>query len=266
MAKQPVRKALWSMRHPFTAGSVAGRMIVIYTMGRVGTVSTRKAIAQTVPYTQLEVAHYLTSEGIADREAFRGSVDKRSHRVRGLLTSTDSPYPLFVSLARDPVARYASFIMKQAQVGRCKRADEESLTTADLKREFVNQGPDDSVGWMERELGTFLDFDVYATPFDREQGYQIYELKRGKLLILRLDDLSRAFSAAMTQFVGCPFSLPTVHNSGKTGPMGGVTSRFSDELVLDDGLLDQYYTSRFARHFYTEAELAKFRAKWDGHA
>jgi hypothetical protein len=266
VAKQPVRKALWSMRHPVTASKVTGRIIVIYTMGRVGTVSTRKAIAQTVPYTQLEVAHYLTSDGIAHGEAFRVNADKRSRRIRALLTAEDSPYPLFISLVRDPVARDASFIMKQAQVGRYNRADGESLTTADLEREFVNQGPDDSVGWMERELGTFLDFDVYATPFDREEGYQIYELKRGKLLILRIDDLSRAFSAAMTQFVGCPFSLPTVHNSGKTGPMGGVTSRFSEALVLDGGLLDQYYTSRFARHFYTEAELAKFRAKWDGHA
>jgi hypothetical protein len=237
-------------------------MFVVYTMGRVGTVSVRDALVRTAPYVQIEVSHYITPHGIQDREAFRGRRDDRAHRVQAQLAAGAGGVPYFISLVRDPVARDVSIVMKRAEVGRYQPSNGHALTVLDLQNEFVKHGPGNALGWMDNELGSFLDIDIYATPFDRNLGYQIYELNRGRLLIIRLDQLSRKFPIAMQEFVGFPFCTPVRLNSSCEGPAAEVCDAFRKNLKLDNVLLDTYYSSKFSRHFFSDEELTAFRSKW----
>lgn len=255
-------RLLWRFKYSKLAHCLKNKMMVVYTMGRVGTESIRDAINRTAPYVQVEVAHYLTPDGIRLREAFRGRADDRARRIQGLLGKCQSPVPLYISAIRDPVARDVSIIMKRAEVGRYQSREGAALTISDLEREFIKHGSENVLGWMDKELGSFLDIDVYATPFDKARGYQIYELTRGRLMIIKLDQLTRMFARAMQEFVGVPFCAPVRLNSSCRGPTAEVCDAFRNSLKLDEATLDTYYNSTFARHFFSDDERASFRCKW----
>lgn len=261
--KRRALKHLWGVRHPVVARALREKVFIIYTMGRVGTVSLRDAIQRTAPYTHIGVTHYLTETGLRDREAFRGNPDRRSRRIREFLhDSNDSTVPHLITLVRDPVARDVSSVAKEAQVRRYSGTEGSPSNASDLQRAFFSNGPKTSLGWMDEELGAFLGMNPYAVPFSHEQGYQIRDLDRGRLLILKLSSLSRSFSAAMQQFVGCSFADPLVRNNSSDGHMGDVNRAFSKALTLSNDLLDTYYNSRFARHFFTEPEREQMRSRW----
>lgn len=125
----------WLWRHWYAkrARCLDGKYFVVYTMGHVGTVSIRDALCRTAPYSQVEVAHYLTIEGIHERENFRGEQDKRSRRVRRFIQESQSLEPLYISAVRDPVARDVTFVTKHAEVGHFKLRAGNALTVDDLQ-------------------------------------------------------------------------------------------------------------------------------------
>lgn len=81
-------------------------------------------------------------------------------------------------------------------------------------------------------------FSVYTMGRVETISLRDREAFRGRLLILKLTSLSRSFSAATQQFVGCSFADPLVHNNSSDGHMGDVNETFSKALTLSDGLLN----------------------------
>ncbi|HLL81357.1 MAG TPA: putative capsular polysaccharide synthesis family protein [Longimicrobium sp.] len=119
-------------------------------------------------------------------------------------------------------------------------------------------------GWLRRELGERMRFDLFGTPFERSRGWQIYEGVDARLLLIRHESLD-ALPEAVAGFYGVPPAgvLPT-------GDIGGSTldARYRsvrDQLRLPERLLERVYSAPFARHFYTPEEIRGFRERWSEH-
>ena len=52
-------------------------------------------------------------------------------------------------------------------------------------------------------------------------------------------------------------------NRSSALPYGEAHRRFTSRLRIDDAYLERMYGSKLATHFYSDAERARFRARWD---
>ena len=80
-------------------------------------------------------------------------------------------------------------------------------------------------------------------------------------MIIRMEDLNRVAENAFREFMGMEsFSIIST-NVGKEKPYRKLYEQFK-KLPLPASYLDKEYSSRYARHFYTEDEIAAFRKHW----
>jgi hypothetical protein len=58
-------------------------------------------------------------------------------------------------------------------------------------------------------------------------------------------------------------NVPLVHeNVGDNKEYSHIYKAFKEQIVFSDEYLDKMYASPVTTYFYTEAEIAKLRAKW----
>jgi hypothetical protein len=165
-----------------------------------------------------------------------------------------------VTIVREPIGRSASdFFQSGARLGRLGDAP---TTIAAFVRFATAQGIPRTIAWFDRELRVSLGIDVYEYPFDPAIGYATIETPSVRLLILRQESLDVA-PRALGHFLGLPEPLAlTRENDAARKPYSDLYDTVLQEARLAASSLDLAYTSRFAQHFYSPAELDGFRARW----
>jgi len=177
----------------------------------------------------------------------------------------------FISLVRDPVARNISaffYEIEQFMPDFHDRVKDGEFDVEKVRDVFFEIGDrlgsrwEDTTPWFDRQVRDLLGIDVFATAFPKEAGYAIYEGRNSKLLLLRLESLQACSADAFRQFLGIASFRPVPANSSENKHYRAFYDRFKREVVLSDSYLEKVYGSQLARHFYTEQELQRFKAKW----
>ena len=117
--------------------------------------------------------------------------------------------------------------------------------------------------WFDRELSGLLGFDFFARDFDRESGFEILREGRFELLAGKLERLSDNGAGYLGRFLdlGRDFPIPRSRARSATGE-AALYDQVRRSLKLPAGVLDEVYSSRVCRHFYTPEELEGFRKHW----
>ena len=133
------------------------------------------------------------------------------------------------------------------------------------RREFTDH-------WFDEEMKGVFGIDVFATPFPRERGWQLYRAGRVRLLLLRLENLAGAFDPAVREWLAdSPWHgrLEAAErlelrsaNEADTKNYALIYREFRQQLALDPALIAQEYATRTATHFYSPEELRGFASKW----
>ena len=171
-----------------------------------------------------------------------------------------------ISLVRDPVAKKIStfFQLIDEYIPDWKKQWESgALKLEDLQKMFFEKAGDNDPGqWFDNQIKPIWGIDIFKTPFDKTSGYHIYTFNpRINLMIIRMEDLNRVAENAFREFMGMEsFSIIST-NVGKEKPYRKLYEQFK-KLPLPASYLDKEYSSRYARHFYTEDEIAAFRKHW----
>jgi hypothetical protein len=169
-----------------------------------------------------------------------------------------------ISLVRDPVARKVSYFfhtLERHLPGWRQRWQAGALPIQEVMDAFLAL-EDDAHEWFDLEVKAVLGIDVYETPFSAGQGYQIYRHPpKVDLLVLRLEDLPRVVGEALHSFLGLRDFVLYPANLGQERGYAEVYRAFK-ALPLPASFVQQAYSTRFARHFYTDAELGAFARRW----
>ena len=80
--------------------------------------------------------------------------------------------------------------------------------------------------------------------------------------MLRVEDLSRVAGEAFQAFLGVSRVQPARRNTAEHKSYADAYRRLARSLALDDEFLDSIYGAWRTRHFYTDQEIAAFRANW----
>ncbi len=255
--------------------------VYILQMGRVGSTSIVTAISQAYQVIRLNIpvyhSHYLANyDKVAERarkdlqnpEWALADIEQVDKTIsQNLLTRLINNQPIkIVSLVRDPVARNVSafFFAFSQFVPDWKAHEAHNLLSAnslnmifESKRHFIQT----AFNWFDEQIKDALKLDVYAVPFDKTRGWQVYKKGKVELLVLRMEDLHRTGEDTLRKFLHLPCLKMVKVNTGEEREAYELYRRFLTHPISQE-YLEMTYATKLARHFYTEAEIQQFIQHW----
>lgn len=245
------------------------RIVVTHTYGKVGSTAIHKAISQLPGFASFQT-HFISEAGIADALRFHQEEHDPIHMLQGealrreMQAHPDRPIRV-ITLVRDPVARAVSDLFENPALlganGDVRQLPIEAMVA--IAAEQVLSSLAYTEQWFDRELSGLLGFDFFTRGFDRKEGFEIHRQERFELLAGKLERLSENGASYLGRFLdlGRDFPIPRSRARSATGE-AALYDQVRRSLKLPAEVLDQVYSSRICRHFYTPEELEGFRQLW----
>ena len=242
--------------------------IVVFSMGKTGSTAIARAVQDTIGRRVFQVFR-LEPERLAEAEVryraaaappFAGALHlwESEFLLRGP-PSAATPWTV-ITTVREPVAQAISAFFHGGGLRGLLSGNE---TTEHLARTLVDDGwlraP---LRWFDREFAPAFGIDALEVPFDPEVGYVVIERPNARVLLLRQENLAAA-PEALAEFLGIQGPLPVAaRNEATDKEYAGQYRDFLASVRLPGSVLDQAYGSHYARHFYADSELQRFRRRW----
>jgi hypothetical protein len=236
--------------------------ILVYQMGKVGSSSIRATLRRNEirPIFQY---HRMNPQNIQTYVEGRGGKQK-IHEEVGLKLNELIVKPKrrakVITMVREPVARNVSDFFERFGFFTGKRKDSTIQTDelAQLHRIFLEEYPhDEPLIWFDIEMKTMLGVDVFEHPFDKEKGYVRFQHKNYDVLVIKLETPDEIKAQALSEFLGRDTLDVSIARAAETRVYADLYDQFKKTLILPPA-------SQLVTHFYTPAEVEKFRAKWEG--
>jgi len=269
--------------------------VLVNSMGKVGSSSVHKTLSTHLDTYKSFHLHWLNFNNLTMDEKFiktfyqKGRMDNSKMGIlpdyilngyyisKNLDKIAERSRIKLITMTRDPVARNISaFFENLPYFFGYKISDNLQVKTPGqiatelckiFKDDFIGQNKigfidGDPLTWFDEEIKEVIGVNVYSTPFHREKGYTIFQNKKADLLVMRLEDLDNIFPEAISEFLSIsPTKLESTNRGGKK-PYAEVYSIFKEKIELPDEYIEELYTSKYAKHFYSDDEITKFRNKW----
>ena len=140
---------------------------------------------------------------------------------------------------------------------RPKRAHIPSRMTALTEHEFA-------LNWFDRHLKPLTRIDVYKQPFPIDRKWQIYRRGFTRVLVYRIDLKRSEQTQLISRFLGIKLDETGPENGSEDKNYAEPYSRFRESVKLPERYIRRMHDSRFARHFWSPAELKTAADKWRG--
>lgn len=240
----------------------AGAPLVVFSMAKTGSSAVADALRATGAGPVHHV-HDLDPDHLAreEREYRWGGRPWRIWDAEALLRrppTADAPWRV-VSLVREPIAQTVSAFFQPAVRRGYVRDD---TTLAALRDRFADRLDRLPVRWFDTRLEPALGIDVFAHAFDPAVGYQIISTPAVRLLLLRQEGLAVA-PHALAELLERAEPVPLARaNVAADKAYADLYAEFTDALAPTEAQLDRAYGSRVVHHFYSAAEIDRFRQLW----
>jgi len=239
------------------------RVNVVYAAGKTGTTALATALkrAGLAPVFQIHNLGVRASEA-REREYRAGAPGVRPVHIWEALWLASHPPTVerrwkIVTSVRDPVARLvAQWFQEDARFG------SGPVPAGEVVDELVARSKRLDKDWFDFQFGTLLGINVYEHPFDPATGYGLIETPAADVLLVRQESLERAASP-LGKFFELSGSVDLRREN--VGADKDYASLYRDVLAqvrLPGEMVDSVYSTRFARHFYSDTELEAFRRRW----
>jgi hypothetical protein len=244
--------------------------VVVFSMGKTGSTAIARAVQAATGDRVFQVFR-LDAERLAQAEARYRASHERGAPFRGASHLWESEYLLrrpptakapwtVITTVREPVAQAVSAFF-HGRGGRDLLGRNPSVDALldDLVAERWVREP---LRWFDREFAPGLGVDVFAEAFDPRVGHGLIETPAVRVLLLRQESLDAA-PGALARLLGLdrPVPVPVRNDAGTKGYAAGYRA-FLSSVRIPEPVLDEAYDSRYARHFYADDEMARFRDRW----
>lgn len=265
---QYLRVVRYSIFHPREKRATSNNIYLIYTMGKVASLSVLDTITRRVPHIDTFAMHFLTPKNLERQERMlsqSGFVGNNMYRdihtlhakkILSCIESNPNKRIKIVTIVREPLSQIISQIFQQLNL-----YDIEQLRHLILDTPHIDYSYPES--WCSEELQSFSGVDILEESFDRERGYSIYSNDRCDLLVIRFDAIGDIFNQAMEELSSIPnWELSRVNISSNKRYSSQYRS-FKSELTVDPELIDRLYQSQYMRHFYTDNQIDQLTKSWN---
>jgi hypothetical protein len=262
-------------------------------MGKVASNSVLAGLRRALPQAEVAHSHLLDPGSFAHYErwfaadpqlpdALVASTRDQIAEGRALRARLDGDGPRWrvVTLTREPVAHLVSVLFHHLDVFvRLARAGPTpcldalhafavdtlqrwAATPAAIDREPARAALTLASRWFDEEPAASLGLDVYAAPFPFDRGHARHRTARADVVVLRVEDLGWAAPDAMRWLCGIERFVVPAENRAQDRASGPLYAEYLRTYRFPAPLVAAIYDTRYARHFYTDAERAALAERW----
>lgn len=251
-------------------------VVAVYTQGKVASKSMVNTLQEMFPERHIWDVRRGTMEGVIEHETIRGtrpSLLSEDRQFAQFLIENPTVDLKLVSIVREPVAIalssfFYNFIPRNPGVDINEISDDEIIARL-IKGESFSS-PSFHLDWFDIEVKPLTSIDVYNDGiFPVERGYDEYfastGLRQSELLVIRLEDLSKVGSVALSGFFGTTApEIMSQKNVGAEADYGARYTTFKQKARLPEEWVEWQLGSKYAKYFYTPSELVQFAEQWVG--
>jgi hypothetical protein len=263
--------------------------LLIYQMGKVGSKTIRRSLGAFELDRPVFHVHFLTPDRVrkTERERRKYLGTEKEHLLKHvwqyqylrklMARGLNGKKWKVVTLTREPIGRNISTFFENLDVelldaGQRYRVQsdyygfevilniEDVDELAQLFFEKLNH--DRPLEFFDEDLKRVFDIDVFASEFPKSKGYKVFEGEHADVLLIRLENLNDCARDAFKEFLNIEGLTLINTNIGSEKAYASMYKKLKESIVLSDAYVDRMYTSKYMRHFYSEEEIAAFRAKW----
>ena len=241
--------------------------VLIYQMGKVAS-STIHASLEAAGVEVFRV-HVLDPKSVATaceqcRQTGRPVLKQLEHSAAVYEKLVLPRHPLkVITLVREPVGRNVSAYFQNLEEFWPGENPHERVPMDELIRGFLEKFPHHApLTWFDREFHKFLGIDVFAHPFPQDTGMGRISAPPHEVLILRVEMDDAVKGEALAKFLGLERLAFVQKNVSSGKSYADAYRRFKTALRLPASYVDEMLGSKYARHFYSDAERARLREQW----
>jgi hypothetical protein len=241
--------------------------VVVFSMGKTGSTAIARAVHDATGDRVFQVFR-LVADRLAEAEVryragarppFPGALHLWESEFLLRRPPTPSAPWTVITTVREPIAQAVSaFFHGGGRRGVLGGATPDAVAETLLAESWVRP----PLRWFDREFAPALGIDVFDHPFDPAAGYRVIATPSVRVLLLRQESLAIA-AEVLADFLGRTEPVPVPARNEAAGKEYATQYReFLASVRLPGPVLDQAYSSRYARHFYADSELERFRQRW----
>ena len=230
-----------------------GQPILIWNMGKVASTSIAHSLWKTHGRRNILTTHFMNDPAHPRSEVIYREIVKGDGKLLPIIT-----------LTREPVSKNMSSFFQNFNRNTGSSFQDSKLSAEQLRDVFLNRFDkhDVTLSWFDENFQKFTGFNIYEQEFQKNKGYGIYEHGRFRFLFIRSEETNATKERAVKEFLSLSDFKLEDSNVGSKKEYAQVYREFKEGLVLSDDYLSRQLDSRYARHFYTEAEIEKVRQSW----
>lgn len=241
--------------------ALKGKTVVVYTMGKVASSSVFYTLMQTFPFRRIYHNHFLSKSWLEDR--LPGTPFTRNIKLaKATLRAIDDPSHeiLYICMMRDPIARDLSNVIQNYVEN---DIDIIGKPLDDVMARLQDDGHMFFQDWFDTDFAGHIGSGLETFPFDPAKGFSIHRIDhRRSLLFLTVETVDRVFDAALADFLGVDIDPQFRFNESNDKTEAEFYARLKQSYRLSAAELDRVYGAQACRHFYDDAQIAAFMAKW----
>lgn len=259
--------------------------IFVNTLHKVGSTSICQVLRAALPDATIEKSHCISYESqLAVAQDLHGmgngplkeSLVKMIPRMMAIRQDLDgvlapgsqggSAY--FISGTREPLSWALSTLFQHIWAGHLPAEYGEPVNVQRIIMDWFSGQPVlhwlfPPREWMAHEIESYLGVNVMREGFDHKQGYQVMETKRGRLLVVRQENLD-CLPQALGELLSVPadlFKMVRV-NVAAEKTIGRHYQELGRTLRFPKSFVERVYADPYAVTFYSPEERRKFVAQW----
>ena len=252
-------------------------VIIVYQMGKVGSSSIYKMLKNKKLVAPVFQVHFLSNKGIENTEKYfqglykpkKGALEINKMLCKELAKSFNKKNWKIISLVRDPIARAISDFFQNVEsyypeLIKKNGALDLTLTNRHLQKLFdeFDEKMDYASNWFDKELNTVFNIDIYSYPFNKTEGFGIIKNGSVEVLLFTLEKLNDCYQNAIFDLIGVSGMRLVNVNIGAKKKFADSYKYIKQNLRLPNQVCKKIYSTKSAKHFYSEKKINEFIEKW----
>ena len=251
--------------------------ILIYQMGKVGSSTILHTLQSMTLNNPVFHMHTLSQKNLTHaikRQRNSKSPYLHEHLVLSRVLIKKLKKGVFpckiITVTREPVGRAISFVFEDL----VKQAPEALKSDNQIDLEIVKtsldellskpNGISDPSRWFDQELLACFGMDVFSTSYNIDQGYTIISTGSVSALVIRMEDIDRSLSQALSSFLDISLNSISLKraNIGSKKWYSQSLNEIKNTYRISDKLSRKISETRYFKHFYSEEE-GQYLSKWE---
>ncbi|MEE9338620.1 MAG: putative capsular polysaccharide synthesis family protein [Methylococcaceae bacterium] len=245
--------------------------VLIWQMGKVGSKTIADSLLQSGYQGAIFHKHALSDNLIFSGEGFKRAKSQGNKSylynqvLRDVVLRKDSRWNWkIISLTREPISRNISAFFQNLDIyfPDYNRNDSKYNSQEIIRVFFQDFTHNRVLDWFDNEIKALLDLDIYAIPFDKERGYQVYSSDNFSVLVIKMEKITDVASEAMCQYLKIDHINLSDSNKSDDKFYSKIYREVKDNILIPEDYLTTMYESKYCKHFYLNKEIKVFRDKW----